>query len=153
MFHNSLYTGLYNILLNDLWTVICKHVLNLIFRTLILIALALQPLLCGTWILGLLFLATLLDSNSNPELSEALSWIFTVVNSLQVLLFVVFVESLDCSDNYIWLLQLCKIILFLQGFSIFYLFVVRKKGKEVWCLQVYVSKCVCMLCKRASLII
>ena len=46
--------------------------------------LALQPLLCGTWILGLLFLSTLLDDSSDPELTEALSWIFTLVNTLQV---------------------------------------------------------------------
>ena len=55
-----------------------------IFRTLILFALTFQPVLCGTWILGLFFLITLIDGNSNPELSEALSWIFTIMNSLQV---------------------------------------------------------------------
>ena len=49
------------------------------YRALIWNALALQPLLCGTWILGLLFL---LDSDS-----EALAWIFTLVNSLQVIKF------------------------------------------------------------------
>ena len=36
----------------------------------------LLPLLCGTWILGLLFLV---DSES-----EVLAWIFTIINSLQV---------------------------------------------------------------------
>ena len=40
--------------------------------------LALLPLLCGTWILGLLFL---IDSES-----EAIAWIFTIINSLQVCL-------------------------------------------------------------------
>ena len=56
----------------------------IIFRTVIWTTLALQPLLCGTWILGLMFLSTLLDDNSNPELTEALSWIFTLANTLQV---------------------------------------------------------------------
>ena len=45
-------------------------------RTLIWSVLALLPLVCGTWILGLLFLA---DNES-----EILAWIFTVINSLQV---------------------------------------------------------------------
>ena len=45
-------------------------------RTLIMSLLALLPLLCGTWILGLFFL---IDSES-----EIVAWIFTIINSLQV---------------------------------------------------------------------
>ena len=47
-----------------------------LYRVLIVSMLALLPLLCGTWILGLLFL---IDSES-----EAITWIFTIINSLQV---------------------------------------------------------------------
>lgn len=47
-----------------------------ISRTLIMSLLALLPLLCGTWILGLFFL---IDSES-----ELVAWIFTIINSLQV---------------------------------------------------------------------
>ena len=46
------------------------------FRAILLSILALLPLLGCTWILGLLFLV-------NSE-SEALAWIFTIVNSMQV---------------------------------------------------------------------
>jgi len=46
---------------------------------------ALLPLLGGTWILGLLFL---IDSDS-----VALAWIFTMVNTLQVILYNVFNNS------------------------------------------------------------
>lgn len=45
-------------------------------RTVLLSISALLPLLGGTWIIGLLFVAS---SNS-----EALAWIFTILNSLQV---------------------------------------------------------------------
>ena len=49
-----------------------------LYRILIMSMLALLPLLCGTWILGLLFL---IDGES-----EAIAWIFTIINSLQVCL-------------------------------------------------------------------
>ena len=49
-------------------------------RILIVSLLALLPLLCGTWILGLLFL---IDSDSEP-----VAWIFTIINSLQVRMYV-----------------------------------------------------------------
>lgn len=58
--------------------------LFILHRTLILTNLILQLLLCGTWIVGLLFLNILIDDSSNPELSEALSWIFAILNTAQV---------------------------------------------------------------------
>ena len=48
--------------------------------------LALLPLLCGTWIIGLFILATN-GLNADNE-SEVLAWIFTIINSLQVCMFV-----------------------------------------------------------------
>ena len=48
--------------------------------------LALLPLLCGTWVIGLLLLAAN-ESNADDE-SEVLAWIFTVINSLQVCTYV-----------------------------------------------------------------
>ena len=51
-------------------------------RTLIWSTLALLPLLCGTWIIGLLVLAAN-EVDADNE-SEILAWIFTVINSLQV---------------------------------------------------------------------
>jgi len=48
----------------------------MLFRSLFVSFFTLLPLLGGTWILGLLFL---IDNDS-----VALAWIFTIVNSLQV---------------------------------------------------------------------
>ena len=50
-------------------------------RTMIWSILALLPLFCGTWIIGLLLLAA---NEVNDEVFKALSWVFTITNSLQV---------------------------------------------------------------------
>ena len=44
--------------------------------------LALLPLLCGTWIIGLLVLAA--NEVEDESISETLAWIFAIINSLQV---------------------------------------------------------------------
>ena len=44
--------------------------------------LTLLPLLCGTWIIGLLVLAA--NEVEDEIASKILAWIFTVINSLQV---------------------------------------------------------------------
>ena len=54
----------------------------ILHRTLIWSILALLPLLCGTWIIGLLVLAAS-EVDADNE-SVILAWIFTVINSLQV---------------------------------------------------------------------
>ena len=54
----------------------------ILHRTLIWSILALLPLLCGTWIIGLLVLAA--SEVKADNVSEILAWIFTVINSLQV---------------------------------------------------------------------
>ena len=69
MYYESYATGL-------MW-VIHYYMHHHSYRLLFLSILALLPLLGGTWILGLLFL---IDSDS-----VALAWIFTMVNSLQVI--------------------------------------------------------------------
>ena len=45
--------------------------------------LALLPLLCGTWVIGLLVLAA--NEVEDENASKILAWIFTVINSLQVI--------------------------------------------------------------------
>ena len=67
------YTFNFDLIMTSIY--ICPS-MEFIFRTLFWSTVALQPLLCGTWILGLLFL---IESDS-----ELLAWTFTIVNSLQV---------------------------------------------------------------------
>ena len=69
-----------------------------IHRTLFWSMLALLPLLCGTWVIGLLVLATI-ELNGDDE-SEVLAWIFTVINSLQVCLHVINYLHIFCMCTY-----------------------------------------------------
>ena len=55
----------------------------LLHRTMIWSTLALLPLLCGTWVIGLLVLAA--NEVEDENTFKILAWIFTVINSLQVI--------------------------------------------------------------------
>ena len=54
----------------------CMHCQHYFHSTILMSILTLVPLMGGTWILGLFFV---IDSES-----EALAWIFTLLNTLQV---------------------------------------------------------------------
>ena len=82
-------------------------------RSLLFSVLALLPLLGITWILGLLFVI------DDEQASVATSWIFTLVNTLQVRMQLIGNKSLKQQ-------QLCLII-YLQGAAIFFFHVVRNK--------------------------
>ena len=66
----------------------------LLHRTLTWSICALLPLLCGTWIIGLLVLAAN-EANADNE-SEILAWVFTIINSLQVYCVFIHIYSLPC---------------------------------------------------------
>ena len=92
-------------------SMLCTLCLPVYRRILLISIMALLPLLGGTWILGLLFL---IDSDS-----VALAWIFTIVNSLQVILCIATSCKALWMNNYF---ASC-----VQGAAIFFFHVVRNK--------------------------
>ena len=74
----------------------------LLHRTLIWSIFALLPLLCGTWIIGLLLLAA---NEVNDTASQILAWFFTIINSLQVCTYIhicTHIMTFVCIRTYIY---------------------------------------------------